>query len=152
MRFRPPRLHCAVLLCAALVAGCGGGDDKAAKPKQATPEDIVRAWSVALNSGEDKKAAALFADGAKISQAGVEYTLINGAGRYEFNSGLPCSGQIVELHSTGVAEVTATFVLGQRANHRCDAPGVKTTAVFTIRGGRIVAFRQLPAPEPGPAA
>jgi limonene-1,2-epoxide hydrolase len=140
-----------LLLCAALLAGCGGGGRKEAAPPPPTPAEIVRSWSVALNNGEDKKAAALFADGAKISQAGVEYTLINAAGRYEFNSGLPCSGQIVELHAIG-AEVTATFVLGERANHRCDAPGVKATAVFTIRNGRIVAFRQLPAPAPGPVA
>ena len=146
MRFRTP-----LLLCAALLAGCGGGGGKEAAPPPPTPAEIVRSWSVALNNGEDKKAAALFADGAKISQAGIEYTLINAAGRYEFNSGLPCSGQIVELHAIG-GEVTATFVLGERTNHRCDAPGVKATAVFTIRNGRIVRFEQLAAPAPGPVA
>jgi hypothetical protein len=131
------------------VAGCGSG--KPDTPKPATPEQIVRAWSAALNRGDDRRAASLFADGAKIAQAGVEYTLLNKAGRFEFNSGLPCSGEIVDLHASG-GEVTATFELGQRANHRCDAPGVKTTAVFTIRNDRIVAFRQLAAPEEGPAA
>jgi hypothetical protein len=144
------RFRLLLLLCAALVGGCGGGG-KTDEPKPATPEEIVRAWSAALNSGQDKRAAALFADGAKITQGDVEYTLINAAGRFEFNSGLPCSGQIVELHSTG-AEVTATFQLGERANHRCDAPGVNTTAVFTIRNGKIVAFRQLAAPEQSPVA
>jgi hypothetical protein len=145
------RFRLLFLLCAALVGGCGRGSGKTDEPKPATPEEIVRAWSAALNSGQDKRAAALFADGAKITQGDVEYTLINAAGRFEFNSGLPCSGQIVELHSTG-AEVTATFQLGERANHRCDAPGVDTTAVFTIRNGKIVAFRQLAAPEQSPVA
>jgi hypothetical protein len=144
VRFRP-----LLLLATALVAGCGGG--KAATPKPLTPEQIVRAWSAALNQGDDRRAAELFADGAKITQADVEYTLLDKAGRLEFNSGLPCSGEIVDLHANG-GEVTATFELGQRANHRCDAPGVKTTAVFTIRNGRIVAFRQLAAPEAGPSA
>jgi limonene-1,2-epoxide hydrolase len=146
------RFRLLLLLCAVLVAGCGsGGGGKAAAPRPPTPEEIVRAWSTALNSNQDKKAAALFADGAKITQGDVEYTLINAANRFDFNSGLPCSGQIVELHATG-AEVTATFQLGERADHRCDAPGVNTTAIFTIRNGKIVAFRQLAAPEQSPVA
>jgi hypothetical protein len=146
------RFRALLLLATALLAGCGGGGgSKADTSKPLTPEQIVRAWSAALNRGDDRTAAALFADGAKIAQGDVAYTLLNKAGRFEFNSGLPCSGEIVDLHASG-GEVTATFQLGERANHRCDAPGAKTTAVFTIRNGRIVAFRQLAAPEQGPSA
>jgi hypothetical protein len=139
-----------LLLAAALAAGCGGRG-KPDAPKPATPEQIVRAWSEALNRGDDREAAELFADGAKITQGDVEYMLADKGDRLGFNSGLPCSGEIVDLHANG-GEVTATFQLGERTDHRCDAPGAKTTAIFTIRSGRIVAFRQLLAPEQGPTA
>ena len=137
-----------LLLVTTLVTGCGGGSD-AAKPL--TPEQVVRAWSTALNRSDNAKAASLFADGAKIEQGTVEYTLTDRQDRLDFNSGLPCSGTIVDLHAEG-DQITATFALGERANHRCDAPGVRTTAVFTVRNAKIVAFRQLPPPAPGPVA
>jgi limonene-1,2-epoxide hydrolase len=146
VRFRP-----LLLLGVALAAGCGSGSGEGDTAKPATPEQIVRAWSAALNRGDDRGAAELFADGARITQGDVQYTLPDRGGRLEFNSGLPCSGEIVDLHASG-GEVTATFELGERTDHRCDAPGARTTAVFTIRGGRIVAFRQLLAPEQGPTA
>lgn len=139
-----------LLPVAALVAGCGG-TGRAEAPKPPAPEEIVRSWSAALNSGDDRRAAALFADGAKITQGDVVYTLANETDRLGFNAGLPCSGQILTVHADG-GEVIATFQLGERTNHRCDAPGAKTTAVFTIRDGRIVAFRQLPAAETSPVA
>ena len=137
-----------LLVVTALAAGCGsGGDSK----KPLTPEQVVRAWSTALNRGDNKTAAYLFADGAKIEQGTVQYDLPDQQNRLDFNSGLPCSGNIVELHVKG-DEVTATFQLGERADHHCDAPGQQTTAVFTVRNEKIVAFRQLPAAAPGPVA
>ena len=38
---------------------------------------------------------------------------------------------------------TATFVLGRRPKHRCDAPGAKAAAVFTVRNGKIVRWQQV---------
>ena len=137
-----------LLLIAALVSGCGGGNES---KKTLTPEQVVRAWSTALNRSDNTTAASLFADGAKIEQGTVEYTLPDRQNRIDFNSGLPCAGTIVGLNVQG-DDVTATFVLGERAEHRCDAPGVKTTAVFTVRNEKIVAFRQLPPAAPGPVA
>ena len=138
------------VLAAALLAGCGESERKESSTP-ITPEQVVRAWSAALNRSDNRTAASLFVDGSKIAQGDVEYTLASREERIAFNSGLPCSGLIVDLHASG-EDVTATFELGERPNHRCDAPGVKTTAVFTVRNGRIIAFRQLPAPEQGPAA
>ncbi len=138
------------VLAAALFAGCGESADKQ-RSEPITPEQVVRAWSAALNRSDNRTAASLFVDGAKITQGDVEYTLASRQERIGFNAGLPCSGVIVELHASA-EDVTATFELGERPNHRCDAPGVTTTAVFTVRNGRIVAFRQLPAAQPGPVA
>ena len=41
----------------------------------------------------------------------------------------------------------ATFVLGQRPKHRCDAPGQKAAALFVIRNGKIVLWKQVPVPQ-----
>ena len=63
-----------------------------------------------------------------------------------FNNALPCAGKIVRLHVTG-SRVLATFVLGQRPKHRCDAPGQKAAALFVIRNGKIVLWKQVPVPQ-----
>lgn len=108
----------------------------------------MRAWSRALNAGDNGAAADLFALGARIEQSGLELRVRTRADALAWNRGLPCSGQIVELQIMGDA-VTATFLLGNRRTSPCDAPGGHVTAVFRVREGKIVLFRQL-AGEPAP--
>ena len=62
-----------------------------------------------------------------------------------WNSGLPCTGRIVKLTVKGSA-ADATFVLGNRKSSKCDAPGQKARAKFTVRNGKIVRWEQLPVP------
>ena len=64
-----------------------------------------------------------------------------------FNDALPCAGHIVAINVHGNRAV-ATFVLGQRPKHHCDAPGAKAAALFVVRGGLITLWEQLAPPNP----
>ena len=134
----------AAALLLALLAGCGGDDH--------SPASVVRAWSKALNAGDNQSAADLFAPNAEVIQGPVVIRLRTHADAVVWNAGLPCSGKIVALSTRG-ATVTATFLLGNRPTSACDGPGHRATAVFRIRGGKIVLWHQVPnaAPPPPPA-
>ena len=131
----------AAALLLALLAGCGGDDH--------SPASVVRAWSKALNAGDNQAAADLFAPGAQVIQGPVVLRLRTHADAVVWNAGLPCSGKIVALSTSG-AVVTATFLLGNRPTSACDGPGHRATAVFRIRGGKIVLWHQVPNAEPPP--
>jgi len=135
----------AAALLLVFVTGCGGGG-------KASPERVVRAWSKALNAGDNQGAADLFAPGAEVVQGPVVLRLRTHADAVVWNAGLPCSGSIVALSTSG-ATVTATFLLGDRPTSACDGPGHRATAVFRIRGGKIVLWHQVPnaSPPPPPA-
>jgi limonene-1,2-epoxide hydrolase len=123
----------------ALLAACGG--DKGG------PAKVVRAWSEALNAGDNDAAADLFAPGAEVIQGSVVTRLRTHADGVAWNAGLPCSGKIVSLRTRG-AVVTATFLLGDRQTRSCDGPGRRATAIFRIRDGKIVLWHQVPQPPP----
>ena len=122
-------------------ASCGGGT--------ASAESVVRAWSSALNAGDNESAADLFATNAEIVQGGAEHRFSNRADAVEWNAALPCSGRIVRIETRG-DDVTATFVLGDRRTSRCDGPGVKARAVIRVRAGKIVLWHQVPIAEAPP--
>lgn len=126
----------ALLLAAAFVAlasGCGSSPPSA--------EAVVRAWSEALNTDDNKGAADLFAPGAEIVQGNTVVTLHNHKQAEEWNSSLPCSGRIVSIRSHGET-ATATFQLGDRPHSRCDGPGQHATAIFRVVKGKIVLWHQ----------
>jgi limonene-1,2-epoxide hydrolase len=112
----------------------------------ATPEQVVRAWSHALNTNDNVAAARLFAMNARVVQPGVDVRLSSRALAIGFNNALPCAGKIVDLQVAG-ARVLATFLLGHRPKHQCDGPGKKAAALFVVRGGKIVLWKQVPVPE-----
>jgi limonene-1,2-epoxide hydrolase len=112
----------------------------------ATPEQVVRAWSHALNTNDNVAAARLFAMNARVVQPGVDVRLSSRALAIGFNNALPCAGKIVDLQAAG-ARVLATFLLGHRPKHQCDGPGKKAAALFVVRGGKIVLWKQVPVPE-----
>ena len=117
----------------------------AALPHGASPADLVRAWSRALNANDNKAAGALFAPGARVVQPGVDVRLTSRGLRVAFNASLPCAGRIVAIHVHGNRAV-ATFVLGTRPKHRCDGPGQRAAALFVVRAGKIVLWQQVPVP------
>lgn len=112
----------------------------------ATPAQVVRAWSKALNRNDNVAAAKLFAHNAVVIQPGLDVRLGTTAIARAFNNSLPCAGRIVVITVHG-AQATATFVLGERPKHRCDAPGAKAAAVFTVRHGKIVRWQQVAVPS-----
>jgi limonene-1,2-epoxide hydrolase len=118
---------------AAAAAGCGSSPPSA--------ESVVRAWSQALNSDDNKGAADLFAPGAEVVQGSHVVTLHTHAQAVEWNSELPCSGRIVSIQSRGQT-ATATFELGNRTHSRCDGPGERATAIFRVVKGKIVLWHQ----------
>ena len=118
-----------------------------------SPAQVVRAWSKALNANDNAAAAKLFAPGARVIQPGVDVALTSRGLALAFNESLPCAGKIVHITVKG-NRATATFLLGQRPKHRCDAPGAKAAAVFTVQHGKIVRWQQVPVPAApsGPTA
>jgi limonene-1,2-epoxide hydrolase len=115
----------------------------------ASPEEVVRSWSEALNADDNDGAADLFASGAEVVQAGKSYRLSRHEEAVRWNAALPCDGKIVELE-VDENEVTAVFVLSDSKTTPCDAPGAKVTAIFTVRDGKIVRWEQPSAGAPAP--
>lgn len=109
-------------------------------------EAVVRAWSEALNSGDDESAAELFAAEALVIQGDLAIALRTFEEALRFNDGLPCSGTIIRL-STESPVVIAVFELGDRPDSTCNAePGTLAAAQFLIEDGKIVIWRQIPVP------
>ena len=135
------RASVALALAVVAFAGCGG-DER-------SPEEVARAWSEALNAGDNEAAADLFAVGARIQQAGLVLRVSTREVAAAWNASLPCAGEIVELETEGDV-ATATFVLSDRKTSACDAPGGRATAEFTVRDGKIVLWRQTDGEEAPP--
>jgi limonene-1,2-epoxide hydrolase len=145
------RVRRALALGAVLVVAAAGSGAACAADETRTPVQVVRAWSHDLNANRNEAAARLFVLGALIVQPGYELRLTTHALARAWNNALPCAGAITHLQVKG-ARVTATFVLGERPKHRCDGPGEKAAAVFVVRKGKIVLWRQIPVPQQAPSA
>lgn len=122
---------------------------EATAPK--TPAQVVRAWSQALNAGNDTAAGALFAPKALAIQGAFIVRLNTQKSAVLWNSGLPCAGKIARLRVKGNV-VVATFVLGHRKGHKCEAPGQLAAAQFTVVRGKITRWEQVAPDNPGPIA
>jgi limonene-1,2-epoxide hydrolase len=129
----------AILLAAALLAGCGGSH----RHRSATA--IVRSWSAALDRNDNEAAARLFADGAHVVQD-TELVLANHHDAVRWNASLPCGGSIVSLAQQGESQILAVFRLEERPGHRCDGPGTMAAAIFRVSGGKIVLWHQTGVP------
>ena len=124
-------------------AACGGHHS-------ASPASVTRAWSHALNTGDNERAGELFAPNAQVVQGTSSIRLRTLADAIRWNASLPCSGRILEVETRG-DEATATFELGDRATSACDAPGARASAIFEVRGGKIVLWHQIASPPSGGA-
>jgi len=130
-----------LLLVAGVLTGCGSGSPDA--------ESVVRAWSQALNQGDNDSAGKLFARGAEVIQGNSVLTLKTQQDAVAWNAALPCSGRILSIHSRGQT-ATATFLLGNRPNNKCDGPGQKATAFIRVVRGKIVLWHQTGASAKSP--
>jgi limonene-1,2-epoxide hydrolase len=136
-------------LAAVLVVAVAGSGAATAAHASASPGAVARAWSKALDKNDNKAAADLFALDAHVVQPGVDGRLTTHAIAVVFNASLPCAGRIVALAVHGDRAV-ATFVLGERPKHHCDAPGVKAAALFVVKRGKITLWQQVPLPKSRP--
>ena len=130
-----------LLLVAGVLTGCGSGSPDA--------ESVVRAWSQALNQGDNDSAGKLFARGAEVVQGNSVLTLKTEQDAIAWNAALPCSGRILSIHSRGQT-ATATFLLGNRPHSTCDGPGQRATAIFRVVRGKIVLWHQTGRPGASP--
>jgi hypothetical protein len=128
----------AIALGLLALTACGGH-------KSASAQDVVRAWSAALDRNDNEHAARLFADGAQIVQNG-EQTFATHADAVRWNAGLPCGGRISRLEMHGKDEVLAVFELRNRPQHRCDGVGSSAAALFRVEHGQIVLWHQTTVP------
>ena len=122
-----------------------------AAPAARSPASVVRAWSAALNTGNNEAAANLFAKNAIVAQPGYTLPLKTHELAVLWNKSLPCAGHILWITvKKNVAD--ATFRLSDRSPvQRCDAPGTRARAAFTVVNGKIAAFVKLPViPKPQP--
>jgi len=144
-RYRPrvQRRVAAVIALTTVLAAVLADSVPATTPK--TPAQVVRAWSRALNASDDKAAGGLFAANALTIQGAFVVRLKTAESAVVWNSGLPCAGRIARLRVTGNV-VKATFVLGHRKGHTCDAPGQLAAAEFTVVKGKITRWEQV-APD-----
>jgi hypothetical protein len=130
------------IFLAALVflVGCGAH-------KPASPEQVARAWSAALDRNDNEAAARLFDNGAQIVQ-NTELVLSSHADAVRWNAALPCGGKITSVSLRSATDVLVVFTLENRPRHACDGPGQQAAALFRVRGGKIVLWHQTAVPPP----
>lgn len=128
------RSLCFLTAVAIAAAGCGGGDD------HRTPVQVVRAWSAALNRGDEKGAAALFGPKARFVAGDYQTVLRTREQVLAFHREIVWCGPIVRLAANG-NEVEAQFSLASRPNDHCERGGRERGSVyFRVRSGKIVFF------------
>jgi hypothetical protein len=142
--------RCVILASALILAGCGGSTVKQQQapkpPSQAERmKAVVRAWSARLDAGDNAGLARLFRVPVLMTQGSYVFRLVTRSQVARWHATLPCSGHILSISVNGRV-ATAVFRLGNRTTSRCDAPGTLAAARFTIVGGKIVAWQQIPVP------
>ena len=153
----------AALVCALLIAACGGSGKKQTSQSQPAPkppsqqasvpvrkgdERVIRGWNKAENAGDYKKAASYFAPGAIVVQSYI-LQLTNRRFAREWNSGLPCRADITFIQGEHATTLVG-FNLREGPTGKCKSGGTAQVR-FTIRGGLIRLWRQLPESEQAPA-
>ena len=137
-------MHRLCLVVVLLVAGCGGSDG---------PEEVLRAWSRAVNEGDYERAGSLFAKDAEVVQGSRVLVFETTEEARRWNAALPCRARIVRAREDG-DRVEASFLLRDRADVPCDAPGAIARVVARVEDGKIVLWHQIESAtaEPEPVA
>jgi hypothetical protein len=147
------------VLLAAVLAGCGGGDDadRAATPTPVPlptdPVEVTRAWAEAVRVNDLDRASRLFATPALVSNGTPLLKLENQTQVRIFNSSFPCGASFLRASVKGGGKVLTTYELTERAG--APAPcgsgtGARAGVLFTIRDGKITRWIRAD-PEQGPA-
>ena len=167
-------LRLAVVVLAAVVAGCGGGDTEdrltltTPKGKEtpsgeatATPtgrgakvtraEDAtIRGWANALRNGKVDRAVRYWAVPAVYSNGDPPVRLPTVEAIRAINEGFPCGAKVVSTQRDPRDRhfVDAVFVLTERRGSArpCDGTGGRAATAFRIRNRKIVEWLRLPNP------
>jgi hypothetical protein len=131
------------IVSAAALTGCGGGGSNA----PTDPEDVIRAWSVALESGDGVRAASYFTVPAIVQNNTPPIELKTRAEVVFFNLTLPCGGKVVRTSQRG-PYTDVIFVLTNRTGGDCGTgTGHEAATAFLVRDGKIAEWRRLPDPQ-----
>jgi SnoaL-like domain len=131
------RARCFLIVIAVAAAGCGGSHG------HKTPAQVVRAWSAALNRGDEEAAAALFGPKAVFVAGDYQTVLRTREQVLAFHREIVWCGPIVRLAAHG-DEVEAQFSLASRPTAHCERGGRERGSVyFRIRDGKIVFFDRI---------
>ena len=137
-------------LGAVLVVAAAGSGAATAATRPASPAAVARAWSKALNANDNAAAAELFAHNARVVQPGVDGRAQDArASRSRSTRRCPAPAASSTITRARRPRV-ATFVLGERPKHHCDAPGHESRALFVVRNGKITLWQQVAVPKPDP--
>ena len=121
---------------AVAATGCGGSSHR-------TPAQVVRAWSAALNRGDEEAASSLFGPKAVFVAGDYRNVLRTRAQALAFNRSIGWCGPIVRL-ARERDEIVAQFALVSRPSGHCERGGRERGSVyFRIRDGKIVFFDQI---------
>ena len=142
----------ALVLCVAVAAGCGGGDDNggdggsdASIPGGAEPEavEVIEGWADDLRAGEIDAAADRWMIPAIAQNGTPAIELESREDVIAFNESLPCGAELIRAETQGEFTV-ATFELTERPGEGECGPGTGGTArtAFVIEDGKIVEWRR----------
>ena len=146
------RAFCILLLLAAIVTGCGGGDEDnggdtnaLGLPPGHVSVIVIDEWVRTLAKGDVKGAAQFFALPSVVENGTPPLTLRTRTDAIQFNRSLPCGAKLIGAEPRG-RFIAATFRLTERPGPGTCGAGVGATArtAFVIRDGKIVQWRRLP--------
>jgi hypothetical protein len=127
---------CLLSVLALVAVGCGGSSHR-------SPAQVVRAWSAAVNRGDDEAATALFGSKAVFIAGDYQVVLRTRAEVLTFHQEMVWCGPIVRLDREG-EEIVAQFSLASRPTSHCERGGRERGSVaFLVRDGKIVRFDQI---------
>ena len=136
-------------LAATLAVAAAGSGAAIAAHSAASPEAVARAWSKALNANDNARSRQALRPQRARRPAQRRRLPLEPRDRDRVQRFAPLrAGASSRSTSTGNRAV-ATFVLGERPKHHCDAPGVKAAALFVVRNGKITLWQQVAVPKAG---
>ena len=168
------RLLTALLVLAAVVAGCGGSDAKrfdlrtppsgppapttktltAKEPVTRAEARVIRGWSSQLRHGHVARAARYFALPAVVANGFDPVRISTRQEARQFNELLPCGAVVTKLERQVHHLVLTTFKLVTRTGpgaQPCGGGGTARTA-FRIRHGLITQWYRVPDEDTGSGA
>jgi hypothetical protein len=127
-----------------LAAFCGSGSRPSPSSPPCSPAAARALRHRRASCARGARSSTRATPGAEVVQAQTELKLRTLQQAIRWNASLPCSGRIVSIQTDGDT-ATATFVLGNRQQSKCDGPGQRATTIVRVHKGKIVLWHQTSA-------